>query len=205
MTTQPKYNRVEIIADLGFGIRVILFADFSSQGISMGIPHHVIILKGTPEQPSTEPIIDEMQRTTTHADGRVKTHWPVPPGKNIKTPWEVSRPALNSWTNPVLQKEELYWGDENKYFLDAYLIKPKRKESSPRTLQIPVVFISGINSSVATFTILKPGDLVEFMANVPEPIQAWQITGGWPLVILTFSNVVNPNHAIIAEAGRIYT
>lgn len=204
MLIQPKYNRVEIIADLGFGDRVVLFADFSVKGISLGIPYHIRILKGTPEEPQSESVIDETQRTTTHADGRVKTHWPIPSGESLKGPWETSRPALKSWASWVSQSEELVWSNGYKTLLESYLVRPKRKETSPRTLQIFTRFTPGSTSSAATYTILKPSDLPTFMLQVPLEVQAWQITGGWPWVILTLSNVENPMRSCITEAGRAY-
>jgi hypothetical protein len=198
---QPKYNRVEIVADLGFGNRVVLFADFSSKGISAGILRHVKIMKGSPEEPIEKPAIDETQRTTVHANGSVVTHWPLPSGKVFKAPWEIRRLPLRSWGSPVTQKEELYWSSEHRLFLQKYLVPPK---TSPRTLSIVARFKPGFQESVATYTVVKPSGLAAFMSGIPDEVQAWSIIGGWPYVVLTLSNTVNLGRRVIADAGRDY-
>lgn len=201
---QPKYNRVEIAADLGFGERVILFADFSAKGISSGVPRHVKIQGGVPDNPGVETVIDETQRTTTHARGNVVTHWPTSLGRDFRAPWEMNREELKSWSGCVTQKEELNWNEPYKTMLREQLVRPKRQQNSPTTLQQPVTFREGSEESPATHTIVQPSRLSAFMATVPPEVHAWQIIGGWPYVVLTLSNVESPKHETITDAGRDY-
>ena len=199
MTQQPQYRRVEIVADLGWGDVVILFADFSGQGISSGILRHYKLMDGTPELPGKRVRIDETQRTTTHADGVVRTHWPI---ADFFAPWEFKRPELQNWGDPVLQKEELTWSEGYRELLKSELRKPKT--NSADTLKIDVKFLPDASESVVTFTILNPSDLASFMAKVPLDVQAWQITGGSPNVVLTVSNAISPKHQVLPNAGRHY-
>ncbi len=75
--TGAMYKRVEFTADLGSGPIVTVFVDFSSQGISFGVPYNVQIHEGTPEDPSSNLAIIEFQRVTVRTDGRVETHLPT--------------------------------------------------------------------------------------------------------------------------------
>ena len=199
MTQQPQYRRVEIVADLGWGDVVILFADFSRQGISSGILRHYKLMDGTPELPGKRVRIDETQRTTTHADGVVRTHWPI---ADFSAPWEFKRPQLSNWGDPVLQREELIWSEGYRELLKNELAKPK--PNSPDTLRIDVSFGAEASESAVTFTILNSSDLAAFMAKVPASLQAWQVTGGSPNVVLTVSNTCNPKHDVLSNAGRLY-
>ncbi len=199
MPQQPQFRRVEIVADLGWGDVVILFADFSGQGISSGILRHYKLMEGTPEQPGKRVRIDETLRTTTHADGVVRTHWPV---ADFSAPWEVKRLQLSSWGDPVLQREELTWSEGYRELLKNELTKPKT--NSADTLRRDAIFAPDKSESAVTFTILNPSDLASLMAQVPASVQAWQITGGLPNVVLTVSNVNNPRHEVLTNAGRIY-
>ena len=165
MPQQPRYRRVEIVADLGWGDVVILFADFSRQGISSGILRHYKLMEGPPELPGKGVRIDETQRTTTHADGVVRTHWP---NADFSAPWEIKRPQLRAWGDPVLQKEELTWGEWYRELLKNELTKPKT--NSADTIRIDVRFGPDATESVVTFATLNPSDLNQSQGEICRDI-----------------------------------
>jgi hypothetical protein len=139
---KQHYSRVEFTADIGFGERVVAFVEFNSQGISFGIPQHVVIKEGTPEDKTPgKAIIDVYERITVHRDGKIVSHWPVAPSQKIPTAWDKQQEPLKSWGEPWSMRQELIWEETYLTFTRSYFnTKPK---ADSRTLRIPVQYIKG--------------------------------------------------------------
>lgn len=198
-----QYSRVEFTADIGFGEKVVAFVDFNSQGISFGIPQHVIITEGTPEDKTLgKAVIDVYQRITVHRDGKIVTHWPIAPGQNISTVWDTQRESLKLWGEPWSMRQELIWNDTYLAVSRSYFnTKPK---IDSRTLRIPVEYVKDCKESVVIFFIAKPGDVGKLQAKLSKDIHSWVIADGWPWVMVCMSNTVNATSEIINNAGRNY-
>jgi hypothetical protein len=199
-----QYNRVEFTSDLGLGEVVIAFVDFSVGGISFGIPHHVRILEGTPEEPSDDVAIEEYERITIHADGKVVTHWALPPGSELKAPWDKIMNPLSAWDAPWSMREGLSWAPDYIKFTSHYYTKPKPL-SHQRCSRVSVVFEDNAKDSAIFFAVVKPtSSLNQVQRIIPFGGQVYVLNSGWPWVLVAISNVKTPQIVKLASVGRDY-
>ena len=198
------YDRVEFKADLGSGPIVVVFVDFSSQGISFGVPLNVKIYEGTPEDPSPNPAISEYQRVTVHADGRVETHLPTPtPLPELK---ELDRhmPPLSQWKKSFCRRLELVWTPDQFKFTRRWLAKPKPNTHSS-CKKVEVEFNQDAVSTVVYICVMKPGMDINKVSPAPAgEFQSWFLTGGWPWVLVQMSNVKSNGINQLSTIGRNY-
>lgn len=206
MSSAPHiYSRVEFVADLGFGERVIAFVEYNSTGISFGIPQHILINKSTKEDAvQGKPVIDVYERITIHRDGKIVTHLPLAPGQNVPIPWDGIYSPLQSWKEPWSMREELVWDDAYLGFAKNYLTTPKPSTHST-CLKVPVVFTVGRKSSIVRFAVVQPSDSMEQICQViPLEGQVWVVNGGWPWAVVTMSGTRNPGLTQLMQVGRDY-
>ncbi len=206
MSSAPSvYSRVEFVANLGFGERVIVFVEYNSMGISFGIPQHIQINEGTKEDiVQGKPVIDAYERITIHRDGKIVTHLPLAAGQNVPVPWNGVRSPLQSWKEPWSMREELIWNDDYLGFVRNYLTNPK-PPTHGTCLKVPVVFTGGRKSSIVRFAVVKPSDDMEQVRQViPLEGQVWVVDGGWPWVIVTMSDTGNPGLTQLTQVGKDY-
>lgn len=199
------YSRVEFTSDLSFGERVVAFVEFNSQGISFGIPQHVRLTEGAPNDTvQGKTLTDVYERITVHRDGKIVTHWPLAPGQNFFTPWDGKRAPLKSWSEPWSMREELIWDDEYLTFTKGYFTEPK--PSSHKTcLKIPVSFTYQQHGSVVRFAVVKPTDDMKQVEQViPLEGQVWVLNGGWPWVLVTMSGTSNSGVTQLSQVGKDY-
>ena len=199
------YSRVEFVSDLGFGERVIAFVEFNSQGINFGIPQHVRITDGTPEDATQgKTVIDIYGRITVHRDGKIVTHWPLAAGQNLIAPWDGKRALLKSWSEPWSMREELIWDDAYLAFTKGYFTEPK-PPSHKTCLKIAVKFKNKRRGSVIRFAIVKPEDDMKQVAQViPIDGQVWVLNGGWPWVLVAMSDTKKPGMSQLSQVGKDY-
>jgi hypothetical protein len=199
-----QYTRVEFTANLGFGEVVIAFVDFSSLGISFGVPQNVLIYGGTPEEPSADVVIQEYERITVHDDGKVVTHWAQGQGTKVVPSWDTTRSPLASWDMPWSMRFELNWTPEYLTFTRGYYTKPKPL-THKTCLKIPVTFENQAQVNVVRFAVVKPTDDIRHVQQViPLQGQVWVLEGSWPWVLVTMSNTKNPRLVQLTSVGRNY-
>ncbi len=195
MTIYPAHRRVEFTADLGSGPIQATFVDFSSDGISFGVPHNIQIYEGTPEDLSPIKAGGEFQRITVHKDGRVETHlWPgFYPHKLRK--FDQHQLPLARWSSLVSWQFELD--------LDPEYIKhswpPTARQGDSTCLSAPVSFKPDAVSSVVQICVTNDLAIV-----IPGDGHLWRLTGGWPWVVVRMSNVDNPGTVELDTVGRDY-
>jgi hypothetical protein len=201
---QPEHKRVEFKSNLGFGEIVISFIDFSTEGISIGIPHHVQILEGTPEEPLDKVAIEEYERITVHADGKVVTHWALSPRGKFVAPWDTTKSPLASWDMPWSMRQELLWSQESLRYMQGYFTMPK-PISHKSCLSMPVIFEDHATGSVIYFAVVKPNDGTNGLQQVmPSRGQTYVLNSGWPWVLVSMSNVKDPGLVRLSSVGRDY-
>lgn len=201
MTSAQNYNRIEFTADFGFGDAVVGFVDFSGQGISLGVPHKVLIREGTLEQASKAFAIREYERVTVHADGRVETHWAA--GKSPQG-WDMITSPLGKWDTPWSRRFEVVWTPEYLKFMQPWFDDPK-PPTHIRSLKVPVSFQAEAEESVVWFAVTRPDSDVKLVAQViPGDGQLWALTGGWPWILVRMSNVSTPTLTELSTIGRDY-
>ena len=202
--TGAMYKRVEFTADLGFGPIIAAFVDFSSQGISFGVPYNVQIHEGTPEDPSPNLAISGFQRVTVHADGRVETHLPTSmPVPELKELDQHMQP-LAHWGDPLCRRFELVWAPNQVAFIQNWLTKPKPSTHST-CKNVDVDFNHDAVSTVVHICVLDPGTNFNNVAPMLScEVQSWCLTGGWPWVLVQVSNVKCPGTDKLASVGRDY-
>lgn len=199
------YSRVEFVSDLGFGERVVAFVEFNSQGISFGIPQHVRLTEGAPNDTvQGKTVIDVYERITVHRDGKIVTHWPLARGQNLPTPWDGKWAPLKSWSEPWSMREELIWDDTYIAFTKDYSTKPK-PPSHKTCLKTLVSFADQQHSSVVRFAVVKPTDDMEQVEQViPLEGQVWVLNGGWPWVLVTMSGTRDSGVRQLSQVGKDY-
>ena len=201
MASPPQYNRVEFTANFGFGEVIVGFVDFSWQGISFGVPHKVLIKRGTPEEPQKDFAIKEYERVTVHADGRVETHWAV---GNPPQNWDMNMSPLGKWDDPWSRRFELVWTAEYLKFMQPWFDDPK-PSTHVRSLKVPVCFKAVAQESVVIFAVAQPKSDMELVAQViPGDGQLWALTGGWPWALVRMSNVSTQAIKELNAVGRDY-
>ena len=199
-----SYSRVEFVSNLGFGERVIAFVEFNSQGISFGIPQHVCITDGIPEDATQgKTVIDIYRRITVHRDGKIVTHWPLAAG-NLIAPWDGKRAPLKLWSEPWSMREELIWDDAYLAFTKGYFTEPK-PPSHKTCLKIPVTFKNKQQGSIIRFAVVKPTDNMKQVEQVIRiEGEVWVLNGGWPWVLVAMSDTNNPGISQLRQVGRDY-
>ena len=202
--TGALHKRVEFTADLGSGPAVAAFVDFSSQGISFGVPYSVQIHKGTPENPSPNLAISEFQRVTVHTDGRVETHLPSPlPVPELRELDQHTAP-LAQWSDPLCRRFELVWAPNQVAVMENWLAKPKSSTHST-CKKVGVGFNHDAVSTVVHICVLDLGMNFNHVAPVLSgEVQPWFLRGGWPWVLVQMSNVKCPRTDKLASVGRDY-
>jgi len=202
--TQSPYNRVEFTADFGFGEVVAAFVDFSSIGISFGVPHKVLIREGTPEDPSDKSAIREYERVTVHVDGRMESHWALGPIPDDLKTFDQNKPPLAKWDKPWSRRFELVWTPEYIEVMQPWFDNPK-PATHVKCLKVSMSFNLKIQNSVVWLCVAKPeSDLNDVATVVPGDGQLWALTGGWPWVLVRMSNVNNPRITNLNTVGRDY-
>jgi hypothetical protein len=187
---------------LGFGEVQIAFVDFSSVGISHGVPQDVKIFEGTLEEPSDKTVINEHERTTVHADGKVVWHWAV--HCNTPSPMDRTVTPLESWDMILSNRFELIWSPEYLIFTQQYFSRPKPL-SHTRCLRVPVEFEDGATSSVIFVGLVKPtDDMLKVQQVMPLDEQLYILKGGIPWVLVAMSNVKTPQITELSTVGRFY-
>ena len=199
------HRRVEFTADIGFGSFVMAFVDFSSQGISFGAPpYNVQIYGGTPDKKSDKLAISEYQRVTVHADGRVKTHLPVPVAPVQLAAFDQDQPPLAQWGNPWSKRFEFIWTPDHIKASCPWLAEPK-PITDLTCLNVQVEFDPEEVSTVIYICVASPETDVETLAPmIPCDGQLWSLTGGWPWVLVQMSNVRSPVSEQLSTVGRDY-
>ena len=202
--TGAMHKRVEFTADLGSGPIVAAFVDFSSQGISFGVPYNVQIRKGTPEDPSPDLAIREYQRVTVHTDGNVETHLPTPIPVPELEEFDQDMAPLAQWGDPFYRRFELVWASDHIAFMQGWLAKPKPSTHST-CLKVEVCFNHSAVSTVVNICVLNPGmDVNDVVPTIRCDVQSWFLTGGWPWVLVQMSNMECPGTDQLATVGRDY-
>ena len=202
--TVAMYKRVEFIADLGSGPIVAAFVDFSSQGISFGVPYNVQVRRGTPEDPSHDLAISEYQRVTVHADGKVETHLPTPIPVPELEEFDQNVAPLAQWGDPFYRRFELVWASDHIAFTQAWLAKPKPSTHST-CLKVEVGFKDSAVSTVVNICVISPGMDVNDLVPVNLcDVRSWFLTGGWPWVLVQMSNIECPGIAQLTTVGLDY-
>ncbi len=200
MATRPKYRRVEFTVDFGDGPVQAAFVDFSSQGISFGVPHNIQIYGGTPEDPSPIKPKGEYQRTTVHVDGKVVTHlWPGFNPPQLQD-FNTDQAPLAQWSSPASWRFDLDLNPEYReslWFADA-------RQGDSTCLSIPVSFVSDATGSVVQVCLVNPQSPSDLSEVFPGEGQLWGLTGGRPWVLVRMSNVDNPGIVQLSSVGRNY-
>ncbi len=203
MPNKIQFSRVEFTSDLGFGEVQVAFVDFSGAGISHGIPQDIRIFGGTAEEPSDKIVIQEHERTTVHADGKMVFHWASVPG-SPPSPLDKTVNPLASWDTLLSNRFELDWSPEHLKFTQQYFSKPK-PASHITCLRMPVIFEDTTTNSVIYFGLVKPtDDTSKVQQIIPLYEQLFVLKGGLPWVLVAMSNVKNPQIIELADVGRVY-
>ena len=196
------YTRVEFTADFGFGRRLAAFVECAPRTISFGVPRIFKIYDGTPENPSSDAVVDVFERTTIHADGRVDSHWPIP--IPIFEAFDMDTPPLAQWNRPWFKRFELRWDPEYLEYMRCYYPNPKPPNQSS-CLSIEVDFDSAVVSSIVWVGVIKPlSDVSTLTAEFPAGGHLWILERGWPWVFLWMSNTLHPGTDELTTAGRDY-
>ena len=194
------HTRVEFTTDVGFGSIVAAFVDFSPLGISFGVPYHIQVYTGMPEEGGR--LIDEYQRVTVHTNGRVETHLLIPSPAIAQ--FDQIQPRLAEWNEPWSRRFEFIWSQEYLAFIRPWFTNPK-PETHLQCLSVPVEFIPTALSSIVTICIATLESALSKVASVvPLDEQSWQLTGGWPWVVVAMSNIRNPKPEQLSTVGRDY-
>ena len=204
MAKRPVHSKVEFTADFGLGQVQAVFVDFSSAGISFGVPRNVRIHHGTAENISSTFAIKVFQRVTIHVDGGVKTHWPVVNVPPAMQSIDRDQLPLDQWDSPWCRQFDLDWDAESLKYLKKWFAKPNPPGDS-RCLNVPVSFKPNAMNSVVQICVVKPeSSISDIPVVVSENDQMWCLTGGWPWVLVVMSNIDNPGVVELSSAGRDY-
>lgn len=194
------HTRVEFTTDLGWGPIVAAFVDFSAKSISCGVPYRIRVYTGMPEEGGH--LKDVYQRVTVHADGRVRTH--LLELSPADAQFDQSQPRLAEWNEPWSRRFEFIWSQEYLTLIRPWFTKPK-PETHLQRLSVPVEFIHTALSSIVTICIATPESALGKAASVvPLDEQSWQLTGGWPWVVVAMSNIRHPKPEQLSTVGRDY-
>ena len=196
------YRRLELVFDIGQGLRVLAFVDFSSH-ISFGIPK---VYQFTDY--AIKPRSENYERITMHKNGQVKTHFPL--AQRLSPQWDGKYSALANWNRPWTMLEEVYWGSQNPSVRD-YLAKPKDIRTSPDTLAVPLTFPKGVEATQIRFSILPSlgiamAEVSAIAPGIRDPtFCTWILVDSWPYVIISIRNPLKTRQCVeLKFVGRDY-